>query len=205
MVAGESVAKKTKAPAKKAATKTTAPSELPGTARRFKGQRIAFSGRSSTCEKTISWRSSQKRARSLMTSSTTRPRSCSLPSPDRQTTYAPPTPMGPALTALSLAAPTFRNVTIEVTLKSGSKKPKCALYQFDHGTNSSQRQAFFAGEDLEALSLWDAMKRIATLQPDATINEKTLKVKQTKGKTAPSHKPAAFKTLVLEAWQEALA
>ncbi|MFK8001322.1 MAG: pentapeptide repeat-containing protein [Polyangiales bacterium] len=116
-----------------------------------------------------------------------------------------PTPMGPALTALSSAAPTFKNVTIEVTLKSGRKKLKCLLYQFDHGTNSSKRQAFLAEEDLDALSLWGAMKRIATLHPDATLDEKTLKVKQTKGKTAPSHKPAAFKTLVQEAWQEALA
>ncbi len=111
---------------------------------------------------------------------------------------------GPAHEALVAAAPTFKNVTVNVMLKVGKKKVECVLYQFDHSANTSCRQAWLDGDNVGALTLAEAITTIAKLNPGAQIDDLTLKVKATKGKKAPSLMPKEFERAILAAWQEAL-
>lgn len=110
---------------------------------------------------------------------------------------------GAAYRALDAAAPTFKNVTIKVTLAIGETNAECILYQFNHSANSVDRQAWLDGEDVGRLPLADAIATIARQNPKAKLDEKTLVVKATKGNVTPSLKPKAFEAAVLAAWREA--
>jgi uncharacterized protein YjbI with pentapeptide repeats len=111
---------------------------------------------------------------------------------------------GGASKALETAAPTFKNITVTVTLKLGAKKVECTLYQFDHSANPSCRQAWLGKDNVGALTITDAITTIAKLNPGAKLDEKSLVVKATKGKKPPSLKPKELERAVLAAWQEAL-
>lgn len=111
---------------------------------------------------------------------------------------------GAAYQALEAATPTFKNVTVKAMLKKGSKAIECVLYQFDHGANTSRRQAWLGDKDVGSLTIADAIATIATLHPGLKLDEKSLVVKSSKGKRAPSLKPKALETAVRDAWIEAL-
>jgi uncharacterized protein YjbI with pentapeptide repeats len=111
---------------------------------------------------------------------------------------------GAAYEALEAATPTFKNITVKVMLKKGSKSIECLLYQFDHSANTSCRQAWLAGDDVGSLTIADAISTIAKLNPGLKLDDKSLSVKSSKGKKAPSLKPKALETAVRNAWIEAL-
>jgi len=112
---------------------------------------------------------------------------------------------GPAYAALEAAAPTFKNITVKVNLKKGAKKLECTLYQFDHSSNSSCRQAWLNDDNVGSLTIPDAIATIARLNPGATLDAKSLRVNGTKGKSVkPSLKLKGLEQAVLAAWNEAL-
>ena len=118
---------------------------------------------------------------------------------------ANPKAKGRAQQLVAAAAPTFKKVEVGVVLRIGTKKLECKLYQFDHGANSSCLQAWLGDENVGALQIADAIATIAKLQPTARIDEASLVVKASKGKTAPSIPPKELEKAIREAWEEALA
>lgn len=112
---------------------------------------------------------------------------------------------GRALSALESAAPTFKKIEIHVTLKKGSKKRECKLYQFNHGNYPpADFQSWLDGEDMGRQSIASSIKVIADLNTGASLDEASLVVKSSKGTKAPALKPKALKEAVLAAWREAL-
>jgi len=117
--------------------------------------------------------------------------------------WAPPE-LGPALSALAEAAPTFKNIHVSVKVRLGKRSVDCELYQFDHGARQNCRQAWLDGDEIGSIHLHEAMATIAEMHPKAKLVEDTLVVKSSKGKTPPALKPKQLTQAVVEAWNEAL-
>ena len=117
------------------------------------------------------------------------------------------TKAGNAIAELEAALPTFKNVRITAQLTVGRKTLECDLYQFNHGFSPGvDYQAWLDGDELgRALTPAKAVERIAERHTNAKLVPGSLVVKASKGTSAPSHKPKAFKELVLAAWDEVLA